>query len=98
VLGYDNSFAVGSNGHSGGIIMFWNNKIKMEILPYLHLDAIVTEGEADPWRLTCVYRKAKTAERSKTWDMLKYIRASLDLPWMCIETSMRFYINTNMKV
>ena len=85
-LGYDNSFAVSSSGRSGGLGIFWNNKTRVEILPYsqYHIDAIVTEYGKEPWRLTCVYGDAQTAERHKTWDMLKFIKASSHLPWMCM--------------
>ena len=45
-LGFDNAFAVSSSGRSGGLGIFWNNKIKVEILPYsqYHIDAVVTES------------------------------------------------------
>jgi exonuclease III len=33
-LGYDHAFAVRSFGRKGGICIFWNNDIKVEILPY----------------------------------------------------------------
>ena len=33
-LGFDRSFTVSSSGRSGGLAMFWNNEIKLEILPY----------------------------------------------------------------
>jgi exonuclease III len=33
-LGFDNAFAVSSSGRSGGLGVFWNNKINLEILPY----------------------------------------------------------------
>ena len=33
-LGFDNSYAVSSQGRSGGIGLFWNNSIKVEILGY----------------------------------------------------------------
>jgi len=58
----------------------------VEFLPYsqYHIDAIVTEYGKEPWRLTCVYGDAQTAERHKTWDMLKFIKASSHLPWMCM--------------
>lgn len=38
----------------------------------------------DPWRLTCVYGEAQTGERFKIWDVLKHIRSSSHLPWLCI--------------
>jgi endonuclease/exonuclease/phosphatase family metal-dependent hydrolase len=31
-----------------------------------------------------VYGEAQTAERHKTWDMLKFIKSSSHLPWTCI--------------
>lgn len=31
-LGYDNAFAVSGSGCSGGLGIFWNNEIKIEIL------------------------------------------------------------------
>ena len=45
-LGYDNAFAVSSSGRSGGLGIFWNNSIKMEIVPYsqYHIDVIITEA------------------------------------------------------
>ena len=55
-LGYDKAFAVSSSGRSGGLGIFWNNNLNVEILPYSqnHIDAIIYDGLCDPWRLTCV--------------------------------------------
>ena len=85
-LGFNKSFAVSSLGRSGGIGIFWNDSINMEVLPYsqYHVDVIVSEQGRDPWRLTVVYGEAQVQERHKTWDMLKFIRSSNDLPWLCI--------------
>jgi hypothetical protein len=85
-LGYDNAFAVSSQGRSGGLGIFWNNEIKIDVLPYsqYHIDAVVTPSDMDPWRLTCVYGEAKANDRHKAWDMLKFIKASSPLPWLCI--------------
>jgi exonuclease III len=33
-LGFDNCFAVSSSGRSGGLGMYWNIEINVEILPY----------------------------------------------------------------
>lgn len=45
-LGYANAFAVSSSGRSDDLGLFWNNEIKLEILPYsqYYIDAIVTES------------------------------------------------------
>jgi hypothetical protein len=86
LLGIDRSFAVSTSGHSGGLVLFWNNNTTIEILPYsqYHIDAIVTESGKEPWRITGIYGEAQTSERFKTWDMLKFIRSSSPLPWVCL--------------
>jgi len=45
---------------------------------------VVTESGGEPWRLTCVYGEAQALERHETWDLLKFIKASSHLPWVCI--------------
>ena len=48
-LGFDQSFAVSSSGRSGGIGMFWNNNINVEILPYsqYHLDVVISSSDME---------------------------------------------------
>jgi len=48
------------------------------------LISIIFENGGEPWRFTCIYGEAKIAERHKTWDMLKFIKASSPLPWVCM--------------
>jgi hypothetical protein len=56
-LGFENCFLVSSSRRSGGLGMYWNNEISVEIFQYLHyhIDARITEGTNEPWRITCVY-------------------------------------------
>jgi len=60
-IGFDCSFAISSEGRSGGLSIFWNNNVRVEILPYsqYHIDAIITENREDAWRFTCVYGEAR---------------------------------------
>jgi exonuclease III len=85
-LGYDNCFAVSSTGRSGGLGMFWNNDTNLDVLPFsqYHIDARITESSGEQWRLSCFYGEAQVSERHKTWDMMKRIKASSPLPWVCI--------------
>ncbi|KAE8793329.1 hypothetical protein D1007_32030 [Hordeum vulgare] len=59
-LGYDNAYAVDSQGRSGGMGLFWNNSTEVEILGYsvYHLDVLVLKNDQDKWRMTCVYGEA----------------------------------------
>jgi hypothetical protein len=43
-----------------------------------------------------VYEEAQTRERFKTWDMLKFIKSSSDLLWVCMGNFNEVYINRNM--
>lgn len=85
-LGFDNCFAVSSLDRSGGLGFFWNNSTRVQFLPFsqYHIDTIITEDGFDPWRLTCVYGEAQVPERHKTWAVLKFIKATSPLPWVCI--------------
>ena len=49
-----------------------------------HIDCSVTEPGMDPWRLTIVYGEAQTHLRSQTWDTIKNLSNSNNLPWICL--------------
>ena len=85
-LGFDCYFSISCAGCSGGLSIFGNNNTRVEILPYsqYHIDTIIIENGEDAWQLTCVYGEAQVPECHKTWDMLKFIKATSSLPWMCI--------------
>ena len=85
-IGYDNGYAVSSQGRSGGLGFFWNNPIKIEILGYsvYHIDCSVEEPGSDPWRMTLFYGEAQTHLRYQAWDVLKGISTFSNLPWICI--------------
>ena len=71
-FGYNKSFAVSSSGRSGGLVLFWNGEIKLEVLGYskYHIDAFVGELFDIQTRVTFVYGEAQVSERYNTWDTL----------------------------
>ena len=85
-LGYDQAYAIDSQGRSGGMGIFWNNTTNVQILgdSVYHIDARIQEAGQDPWRLTFVYGEAQTHLRSQTWDLLKGLSFLNDLPWLCM--------------
>lgn len=85
-LGYDKAYVVDSRGRSGGIGIFWNNEIKVDILGYsdYYLDVSVEEPGVDKWRLTCIYGEAQTHLRHQTWTAMKNISTLSTLPWLCM--------------
>lgn len=85
-IGFDTTFAIDSNGRSGGIGILWNNTINIEILGYFvyHIDFKILDPRSDRWRLTVVYGEAQTHLRHQTWEVLRDICGIGDLPWLCL--------------
>ena len=83
-LGYDKSFAVSSSGRSGGLGIFWNDEIKVEVNGYseYHIDIAVEELVNIPTRITFIYGEAQVTERYKTWDLLRGITGDNTQPWV----------------
>ena len=85
-FGFDNAFAVSSQGRSGGLGIFWNNPIKVEILGYskYHIDVKISDLGGDPWRFSCFYGEAQTHLRQNMWDTMKNLSTLSNLPWLCM--------------
>ncbi|XP_073358338.1 uncharacterized protein [Aegilops tauschii subsp. strangulata] len=85
-LGYDNSFVVDSSGRSGGLAIFWNNEIKIEVLGYskYHIDGKISGLGEQSWRLSCFYGEARTHLRQHTWDTMKILSTLQDMSWVCL--------------
>ncbi|XP_073354033.1 uncharacterized protein [Aegilops tauschii subsp. strangulata] len=71
-------------GRSGGLGIFWNDEIKLEVVGYseYHIDVTVDELVDTKIRATFVYGEAQVNLRYKTWDMLKGIVGTTNLPWV----------------
>lgn len=70
-LGFDRSFVVASSGRSGGLGIFWDDEIKLEVKgsSMYHIDCVVSGLGNDPWRMTTsVYGDAQVQDHNKTWD------------------------------
>ena len=85
-LGYNKSFAVSSSGRSGGLCIFWNDEIKLEVVGYsrYHIDDVIDELVDVRTRVTFIYGDAQVNERYKTWDTLRGIFGENDIPWLVL--------------
>ena len=84
-LGLRDFCGVDSVGQSGGLTLFWNEQLSVEIKEKKErfIDAHIRASSTDPfWHLTCVYGEPRTENRHRMWTILSDIRASSDLPWM----------------
>ena len=85
-LGFDNAFGVGSSGRSGSLCIYWKNSVDLTLRNYskYHIDMTVKEVGNDPWRLTCWYGEANRSLRHLTWNMMRFLKADSDMPWVNI--------------
>jgi hypothetical protein len=83
-FGFDHAYGVGSSGRSGGLCIYWKDPLVLELRNFskYHIDMVVREQGKDPWRLTSWYGEANRSLRFRTWDMLRYLKADCDLPWV----------------
>ena len=96
-LGFNKSYAVSSSGRSGGLGIFWNDEIKVEVVGYskYHIDTLIDELVESQVRITFVYGEAQVPERYKTWDMIRGIAVSHANHGLLLEILMRYYMVMN---
>ncbi|KAL1330769.1 uncharacterized protein LOC107627531 [Arachis ipaensis] len=85
-IGFDSSFIVEANGHSGGIWCLWDSgSWKVDILEYnqqiVHLR--LTGNNAATWLLSAVYGSPQRPNRRSLWIFLRSLVANINLSW-CI--------------
>ncbi|GMJ03751.1 hypothetical protein HRI_004044300 [Hibiscus trionum] len=79
------SYRVEASGFSGGIWLFWNDLVSMDVFAvssqFIH--ALCTDRNSGVKSLvTCVYASPNRLCRNGMWDMLHALAPSSDLPWV----------------
>jgi hypothetical protein len=86
-LGLNKSFIVDGVGKGGGIALFWDDSIKIDILSYslYHIDTkIWCEDLKKGWSGTFMYGEPRVKDRGVMWQLLKRIKPHLTGPWLMI--------------
>jgi hypothetical protein len=75
-----------SNGRSGGLIVFWKKEIKIELIfsAPKYIDVRVIESTNKVWRLTGIYGEPRWEDKFKTWDKLRELNQTNNLPWLVL--------------
>lgn len=73
-------------GKGGGLALFWDESLKVELKSYnmRHIDVIITEPEGARWTATFVYGEPKAQNRHEMWNLLRRIRLNASDPWLMI--------------
>jgi exonuclease III len=85
-LKFDNMLVSESDGRSGGLVLYWNNDLKVTSFEVSKnfIDIRINEHGADGWRLTGVYGEPSGDRKHLTWDCLRSLSAMINLPWMML--------------
>ncbi|XP_074346129.1 uncharacterized protein LOC141684888 [Apium graveolens] len=84
-LGFTNFFSVDRVGRSGGLVIFWKHNMSCAVMSSSqnHIDLEVKEGRNLCWKLTCFYGFPERERRQESWDFIRSLASSSQLPW-CI--------------
>ena len=86
-LGFKNLFVVDSVGKGGGLALFWNEDVNVDIQNFSprHINGLVTTPHVDQqWRFTGFYGQLDGSKRSEGWELLKHLATLTIEPWLCI--------------
>jgi hypothetical protein len=86
-LGFSGSFAVSSDGLSGGIGLFWKAEVIVELKNFSsnHIDVLVQQRTGGvKWRFTGFYGEPRRENRHNSWTLLRRLSNALSYPWLCM--------------
>jgi exonuclease III len=85
-LGFQNVFGVDSCGKSGGLALFWQGEVKLEIQNYSwrHINAIVSGEGSTPWKLSGFYGHPDVRKRREAWGLMRTLATFQPEAWMLI--------------
>ncbi|XP_058758104.1 uncharacterized protein LOC131631328 [Vicia villosa] len=85
-LGFDCCFSVNRIGRSGGMAVFWKEHKKCSVQNYSnnHIDMLVEDSIHGNWRLTSFYGFPENSRRRDSWNLIRNLSDSSNLPWCII--------------
>jgi hypothetical protein len=86
-IGLNKVFVVDGHGKGGGLVLFWDDSLKISILSYIlhYIDTLIWDADHHAhWRGTFVYGEPHMHERSKMWELLRRLKPVSWAPWMLI--------------
>ncbi|XP_042952137.1 uncharacterized protein LOC122289225 [Carya illinoinensis] len=84
---FDYCLAVDSMGSSGGLAMMWKNNLEVQLVSFTrwHISVMIADKRHNtPWMLTGFYGHPVTSKRKLSWNLLRELKPSQGIPWLCI--------------
>ena len=69
---------------SGGLALLWMEEIDLHIQTFTlnHIDALIMDDPANPWRLTGFYGWPEEQRKQESWQLLKHLHSRHFVPWL----------------
>lgn len=85
-LGFDHVFIVDRSRRSGGLAWFWRKLDQVELLQFNQnlIDVVVEVRDLGKWRTTGFYGLPSSLHRKDSWNLLRLIASTSNLPWVCV--------------
>jgi hypothetical protein len=86
-IGFGNVFGVDSVGRSGGLALFWNDTMSVEIQNFScrHINAIIGPDVRNrQWKFTGFYGHPVPWKRKEGWDILRHLKTMSPSAWLCL--------------
>jgi hypothetical protein len=86
-LGFRNSFVVDGHGKGGGLVLYWDESIKLNVLSYgqHHIDTLIWDSNHQAsWHAMFVYGEPCAATHHVMWESLRRLKPISRAPWMLI--------------
>lgn len=85
-LGLKFCFPVCIDGKGGGLALYWNENINVNLISFgtHHIDVRIIETNGKKWRCTFVYGEPKVQDRHEMWKLLRRIKSNVKEPWLMV--------------
>ncbi|CAJ2628079.1 unnamed protein product [Trifolium pratense] len=85
MLGFDSFISVDREGRGGGLALMWRSSFHCSVITYSsnHVDVEVEDNMNGNWRFTGFYGFPGSGRRRDSWNFLRQLSQSSNLPW-CI--------------
>lgn len=82
--GFQCGIQVGEEGSNGGLCISWKEGVDVILQSYSknHIDVLIRNGTGENWRYTGFYGSPVAAGRMDTWDILRGLGHTQNLPWI----------------
>ncbi|GMI81993.1 hypothetical protein HRI_001868600 [Hibiscus trionum] len=85
--GFPNGIDVGAVGRSGGLSMGWKSSCNVSLRSYSknHIDVLINDdSDGLQWRCTGFYGALEECRRTESWDLMRSLNDTPNLPWVVI--------------